>query len=120
MALRLICLPAQIVAVLMCVSSLVKWGCSSWLLLFRQPMLAPLMNHARHSQRGWCSHYCKRSDSELRWKMGQNHGGGVSRLSYRNARDVVFLGLRDTVICTECELISYNRSSRCLACGRLA
>jgi hypothetical protein len=52
--------------------------------------------------------------------MGQNHGGGVSRLSYRNARDVVFLGLRDTVICTECELISYNHSSRCLACGSLA
>lgn len=51
--------------------------------------------------------------------MGQNHGGGSSTL-YRNARDVVFLGLRDTVFCTECELISYNHSPRCLACGSVA
>ncbi len=53
--------------------------------------------------------------------MGQNHGGRDSaQSSYRNAHDVVFLGLRDTVFCTECELISYNHSSRCLACGSLA
>ncbi len=53
--------------------------------------------------------------------MGQNHGDGDSaQSSYRNAHDVVFLGLRDTVFCTECELISYNNSSRCLACGSLA
>ena len=37
--------------------------------------------------------------------------------SYRKARDVVFLELRHTVFCTECELISYNNSSRCLSCG---
>jgi GAF domain-containing protein len=52
--------------------------------------------------------------------MAQKQGGSDLTLSYRNPRDVVFLGLRDTVICTECELISYNHSSRCLACGSLA
>ncbi len=51
--------------------------------------------------------------------MGQNHGRCAS-VSYRSARDVVFLGLRDTVLCTECELLSANHSSRCLACGSLA
>ncbi len=50
----------------------------------------------------------------------KNKGGIGCAVSYRNARDVVFLGLRDTVICTECELISYNHSSRCLSCGSLA
>ncbi|MGH9522332.1 MAG: GAF domain-containing protein [Terriglobales bacterium] len=40
--------------------------------------------------------------------------------SYRKARDVVFLELRHTVFCTECELISYNNSSRCLSCGSLS
>jgi putative methionine-R-sulfoxide reductase with GAF domain len=40
--------------------------------------------------------------------------------SYRNARDVVFLELRDAVFCTNCELISYNNASRCLSCGSLA
>ncbi len=43
--------------------------------------------------------------------MGQHHGGDSPP---------VFLGLRDTVFCTECELISPNHSSRCLACGSLA
>lgn len=37
--------------------------------------------------------------------------------SYRKAKDVVFLELQHTVFCTVCELISYNNSSRCLACG---
>ena len=41
----------------------------------------------------------------------------IPQASYRKARDVVFLELRDTVFCTECELISYNNSSQCLACG---
>jgi GAF domain-containing protein len=41
----------------------------------------------------------------------------IPAASYRKAKDVVFLELRDTVFCTECELISYNNSSRCLACG---
>src|SRR5689334_6478262 len=40
--------------------------------------------------------------------------------SYRKARDVVFLELRHTVFCTECELISYNNSSKCLACGSVS
>ena len=40
--------------------------------------------------------------------------------SYRNARDVVFLELRDAVFCTNCELISYNNAPRCLSCGSLA
>lgn len=44
----------------------------------------------------------------------------ITAESYRKARDVVFLELRHTVFCTECELISYNNSSRCLACGSLA
>ena len=33
---------------------------------------------------------------------------------------MVFLELRDTVFCTECELISYNNSARCLACSSTA
>ncbi len=57
-------------------------------------------------------------DSEAR-DVGQNRGRCAS-VSYRSARDVVFLNLRDTVFCTECELISHNHSPRCLACGSLA
>lgn len=44
----------------------------------------------------------------------------IPAASYRKARDVVFLELRHTVFCTECELISYNNSSRCLACGSMS
>jgi hypothetical protein len=44
----------------------------------------------------------------------------IPAASYRKARDVVLLELRDTVFCTECELISYNNSSKCLACGSTA
>jgi GAF domain-containing protein len=35
-------------------------------------------------------------------------------------RDVNFLGLRDSILCSECELISYNNTSKCLACGSTA
>ncbi len=52
--------------------------------------------------------------------MRHSHGEGDSPRSYRNARDVVFLGLRDTVICTECELISNNLAPHCRACGSRA
>lgn len=48
------------------------------------------------------------------------HKETISPASYRKARDVVFLELRHTVFCTECELISYNNSSRCLSCGSLS
>ncbi len=51
------------------------------------------------------------TDSNSRWDMGQNHGGDSP---------LVFLGLRDTVFCTECELLTYNHSSRCLICGSAA
>lgn len=44
----------------------------------------------------------------------------IPAASYRKARDVVFLELRHTVFCTECELISYNHTSRCLSCGSLS
>ncbi len=33
------------------------------------------------------------------------------------ARDVTFLELKPSVFCVECELISYNNTDRCLACG---
>ena len=49
-----------------------------------------------------------------------NRPSSISASSYRHAKDVVFLELRDTVFCTVCELISYNNSSRCLACGSMA
>ena len=49
-----------------------------------------------------------------------NRKDPLSPASYRHARDVVFLELRDTVFCTVCELISYNNSPRCLSCGSLA
>lgn len=35
-------------------------------------------------------------------------------------RDVNFLGLRDSMLCSECELISYNNTAKCLACGSTA
>jgi hypothetical protein len=35
-------------------------------------------------------------------------------------RDVTFLDLRNSILCSECELISYNNTSRCLACGSSA
>lgn len=37
-----------------------------------------------------------------------------------NARDVTFLQLGPSVLCVECELISYNNTTRCLACGSQA
>ncbi|HMK29116.1 MAG TPA: GAF domain-containing protein [Terriglobales bacterium] len=37
-----------------------------------------------------------------------------------NARHVSFLQLRDAVLCVECELISYNSTTQCLACGSKA
>ena len=35
-------------------------------------------------------------------------------------RDVAFLRLRDSILCSECELISYNNTPQCLACGSAA
>ncbi len=35
-------------------------------------------------------------------------------------RDVTFLELRDSMLCSECELISYNNTAQCLACGSRA
>lgn len=49
-----------------------------------------------------------------------NHKDQIPASSYRKAKDVVFLELQHTVFCTECELISYNNSSRCLSCGSVA
>src|ERR1051325_10979239 len=49
-----------------------------------------------------------------------NHKDLIPASSYRKAKDVVFLELRHTVFCTECELISYNNSSCCLACGSVS
>jgi GAF domain len=37
-----------------------------------------------------------------------------------NPRDVAFLQLRDSILCSECELISYNNTPQCLACGSAA
>ncbi len=37
-----------------------------------------------------------------------------------NPRDVAFLRLRDSILCSECELISYNNTPQCLACGSAA
>src|SRR6185503_17612186 len=36
------------------------------------------------------------------------------------ASDVTLLELRDAVLCVECELISYNNTTTCLACGSTA
>jgi GAF domain-containing protein len=49
-----------------------------------------------------------------------NQKNPIAPATYRHARDVVFLELRDTVFCTQCELISYNNSPKCLACGSQA
>jgi hypothetical protein len=38
----------------------------------------------------------------------------------KNPRDVEFLRLSDSVLCSECELISYNNTPQCLACGSMA
>ncbi len=37
-----------------------------------------------------------------------------------SARDVTFLKLQPAVLCIECELISYNNTDHCLACGSRA
>jgi len=41
-------------------------------------------------------------------------------MGFRSASDVAFLQLSDSVFCVQCELISYNSTSNCLACGSQA
>ena len=41
-------------------------------------------------------------------------------MPHLRAADVTFLQLRNTVFCVSCELISYNNSSKCLACSSTA
>jgi putative methionine-R-sulfoxide reductase with GAF domain len=41
-------------------------------------------------------------------------------MPHLQAADVTFLQLRTTVFCVSCELISYNNSSKCLACSSTA
>jgi len=41
-------------------------------------------------------------------------------MPHLRAADVTFLRLHNTMFCAECELISYNNSSNCLACGSSA
>ncbi len=49
-----------------------------------------------------------------------DHKAKIPASSYRKAKDLVFLELQHTTFCTECELISYNSSPRCLACGSMS
>ncbi len=41
-------------------------------------------------------------------------------MGFRSASDVAFLQLSDSVFCVQCELISYNSTPYCLACGSQA
>lgn len=41
-------------------------------------------------------------------------------MPHLQAADVTFLQLQSTVFCVSCELISYNNSSKCLACSSTA
>jgi GAF domain-containing protein len=41
-------------------------------------------------------------------------------MPHLQAANVTFLELRNTVLCVQCELISYNNTSNCLACGSSA
>lgn len=41
-------------------------------------------------------------------------------MPHLRAAEVTFLRLHNTMFCAECELISYNNSSNCLACGSSA
>lgn len=41
-------------------------------------------------------------------------------MGFRSASDLAFLQLSDSVFCVQCELISYNNTSNCLACGSQA
>lgn len=41
-------------------------------------------------------------------------------MGFRSASDVAFLQLSDSVFCVQCELISYNSTPNCLACGSQA
>ena len=41
-------------------------------------------------------------------------------MGFRSASDVAFLQLSDSVFCVQCELISYNNTSNCFACGSQA
>src|SRR5512141_200894 len=41
-------------------------------------------------------------------------------MPHLSAADVTHLELRDAMLCIECELISYNNTTKCLACGSSA
>src|SRR5215469_10990391 len=50
--------------------------------------------------------------------MGQ--GSAYFVMPHLRASDVAFFELKTTVFCVQCELLSYNNSSKCLACGSSA
>lgn len=46
--------------------------------------------------------------------------GSILGMPHLRPADVTFFELRNTVFCVQCELMSYNSSSNCLACGSTA
>jgi hypothetical protein len=46
--------------------------------------------------------------------------GKKAEMPATKLRDVTFLQLRDSILCSDCELISYNNTAQCLACGSTA
>jgi putative methionine-R-sulfoxide reductase with GAF domain len=73
------------------------------------------MNHRCHS------HGCRADfifKTSLHFVVGT--GARTSGMPHLRAADVTFLQLRNTVFCVSCELISYNNTSKCLACSSTA
>jgi|SRR5215469_293977 len=46
--------------------------------------------------------------------------GSISGMPHLRPADVTFFEIRNTVFCVQCELMSYNSGSNCLACGSTA
>ena len=67
--------------------------------------------------------YSRLAERELIFsKSAVIQGPGSTRFAmpHLQAANVTFLELRNTVFCVQCELISYNNTSKCLACGSSA
>jgi len=58
-------------------------------------------------------HLCWPNRSYFVGDKGSAHFG----MPHLQAADVTFLEMQNTVFCVQCELISYNNSSKCLACA---
>lgn len=54
------------------------------------------------------------------WSTSSDLRGSILGMPHLRPADVTFFELRNTVFCVQCELMSYNSGSNCLACGSTA